>query len=153
MLTEKLCYPCYKMFVVFEKRAVSKELFKQKIPVIQDLQARIASSKEFIDQNVQSVLCVKDMADVAHISLYHYTRVFKEIYNTSPYKYFINKKVQEATSLLVNTELPITTIAYNLGFKDLNSFSRSFRKMHKISPTDFRTKYLSKLRTKAIFDQ
>lgn len=125
---------------VSKKASASRDSSKGISYHIGDLHARVALSKQFIDQNIQSALHLKDMASKAHLSEFHFSRVFKKIYNITPYQYFIKKKVEHAAHLIIKTQLPFTAIAYSLGFKDIHSFSKTFKKIYHTSPTEYRRK-------------
>jgi AraC-like DNA-binding protein len=106
--------------------------------IARDLFARIKESKEYIDKNAHQVLHIKAMAEMAYMSEFHFLRTFKEFYGVSPYQYYLRRKLDIAVDLLQSTSLPITTIAYDIGFKDVNSFSRFFKKVMKKSASAHR---------------
>jgi AraC-like DNA-binding protein len=105
-----------------------------------DLFGRIEESKEYIDKNAHQTLQIKAMAEMAYMSEFHYLRTFKEFYGVSPYQYYLRRKLDIALHLLQSTSLPITTVAYDIGFKDVNSFSRFFKKVMKKSASAYREK-------------
>ena len=53
--------------------------------------------------------------------------------------FFIRLKMQRACFLLDTTDMPIKAIAADLGFEDPLYFSRSFRRIHDLSPVQYRT--------------
>lgn len=64
----------------------------------------------------------------------------KSVYNTVPVDIISRVRIQAATELLTQTELTISEIAYRVGFNDPKYFSRVYKKMTGISPTEARGK-------------
>jgi two-component system response regulator YesN len=55
-------------------------------------------------------------------------------------EYLTSLRIGKAASLLRNTNLPVTEISLQCGFKEANYFSKFFRKYMNESPLDFRQK-------------
>lgn len=68
------------------------------------------------------------------------TSKIKSIYGILPVELMNRVRVQAATELLTQTELTISEIAYRVGFNDPKYFSRVYKKMTDISPTEARSK-------------
>ena len=64
--------------------------------------------------------------------------LFKEYTGQSPIHYFASLKINEAKKLLRNNELTVSQIAYALGFSDIYTFSRAFKKTTGFSPTAYK---------------
>lgn len=99
---------------------------------------RLFVSKQFIDKNIHTSLTVKEIAATAFISEYYFSRLFKEVFNVSPHQYYLIKKAENAAELLFNTDLPISKIADEAGFRDIYSFSRAFKTIYNINPSVYR---------------
>lgn len=65
-------------------------------------------------------------------------RKIKDLTGQSPAVYIRNMKLQKAKELLQNTDLNVSEVAYEVGFKDLSYFSRSFSEEFGISPSETR---------------
>ena len=68
------------------------------------------------------------------------TSKIKSVYGILPVELMNRVRVQAATELLTQTELTISEIAYRVGFNDPKYFSRVYKKMTDISPTEARSK-------------
>lgn len=80
------------------------------------------------------------VADEMNCTIQHICKLFKENTTTTFLKYITEKRINMASQLLISTNKTVSEIAENIGFSDINYFSRVFKKMRGISPSEFRTK-------------
>jgi AraC-like DNA-binding protein len=66
------------------------------------------------------------------------SNLFAKISDKSPLQFIQERKMLEAKRLLRYTDKTIKEIAYELGFEDIQTFSRFFKKMENVSPSDFK---------------
>ncbi len=81
---------------------------------------------------------VADYAALLHKSPKTLSNVFKKLGNTTPLKFIQARLLLEARRLLKYSDKSISDIAYEIGFNDLQTFSRFFKKNQGLSPLDFR---------------
>ena len=86
-------------------------------------------------------ITIDDMAKVACISKYHFSRLFKESTGQSPYKYLSQYRIDKAKDLLISTNLSVNEIALRVGFDDMSSFIYLFKQHMHVSPLQFRKHY------------
>ena len=96
---------------------------------------------KYIQFNYSSDISVDDIASAVGISRSHLYRVFISNLNQSPIDYLTEYRINEACTLIKNTNLSISEIAVSVGFFDQFYFSRVFKKIKKIPPS----KYLQSL--------
>ena len=77
------------------------------------------------------------MAREAGLSLYYFCREFKKSTGKSPKKFIIYQRIEKAKELL-RRDFKITDIAINVGFNDLPSFNKQFKKIIGMTPTEYR---------------
>ncbi|WP_156495206.1 AraC family transcriptional regulator, partial [Oleiphilus sp. HI0128] len=70
---------------------------------------------------------------------------YHELTGISPLKHFSNMKIEQACSLLEQTNISISDIAYQLGYDDALYFSRVFKKLMKVSPRNYRKELRKRL--------
>ncbi len=92
----------------------------------------------FITQNIESNVTMTEIADHVGKSAEHIIRVFKQEVKKTPYAYMLEKKIDLAKLLLVNTNMPIKKIAQRLNYNDEYYFSATFKKHTGISPSKYR---------------
>lgn len=109
-----------------------------------DLIAKINKSKVMMRESVYKVLQVEDIAKQLHISYSGFRRAFKELTGTSPSKYMMELKLNEAKLLLSNTKQSVKEISYNLNFENPEYFSVFFKKRTGITPLDYRNSVVVK---------
>jgi AraC-like DNA-binding protein/quercetin dioxygenase-like cupin family protein len=97
-------------------------------------------SIEFMQQNIEHPLSLKELATEAHISSSHYAALFKKKTGYPPLEYFNHIKVQKACQYLHFTSLHIKEIAYKLGISDPYYFSRFFSNIMGMSPLEYRNR-------------
>jgi len=97
-----------------------------------------ATFEKVIAQNLYSDLDLNQFAALCHMSLSTFKRKFKTVYNESPAKYFTKMKINKATENLLNLELRISDIAYDLGYESLTTFNRAFKEQVGLSPSEYR---------------
>ena len=94
--------------------------------------------RNFLDLQITQKFSINELAGKVSKSPSHTIRVFKEEFGVTPYAYVLNKKIEYAKQLLINTNLPIKQIAYDLKFADDYYFSNIFKQKTKVTPGKFR---------------
>ena len=92
----------------------------------------------YIEKNYMESITIDLLAKQANLSSRQLTRLFQEAYHISPGNYLLQLRIQKSKTLLNYSELSICDIAYQSGFNDSNYFSRQFRNITGITPTQFR---------------
>lgn len=98
------------------------------------------SVQEIMHNNYATNLTLADYAKLSCKSIPTFKREFKKIFNDSPAKWVVKKKLNMATELLENTDLSIGDISFECGFENQTHFSRIFKEKMGVSPSQFRTK-------------
>lgn len=99
---------------------------------------RAVEAALFIQENAQKPLRLDDVARRVGLSSFHFLRLFGKVVGTSPHQYLVRARLRRAAELLADPSLPITRIAYDVGFLDLSNFIRTFRRAAGVSPRTFR---------------
>lgn len=119
--------------ILFLKIAGATELdAPAEIRVRQTLQRCLS----YIDRNFLEVRTIQEVAAACHVSIGHLTRSFLRFGYGSPYRYLTRKKMLHAAALLDSRMLLVREVADRLGL-DPFQFSRVFKRVHGISPSDF----------------
>jgi len=94
----------------------------------------------FMNHNYKFNISLERFAFMTGRSLSTFKREFKAIFNTTPGKWLMNKRLQEAYFLLDKENKKPTDIYVDLGFEDLSHFSFVFKKLYGISPSELNKK-------------
>jgi hypothetical protein len=78
------------------------------------------------------------MSRVAYLSEFHFNRVFHQITGLPPNKFISAMRLDEAKRLLLNTNLSITDICFEVGYNSLSTFTRRFTQRVGLGPREFR---------------
>ncbi len=100
---------------------------------------------QFVEAHLSDKVRVTTMAQVAMCSERHLRRLFHQTLGMTPKRWLLERRLQRAAALLVQTDLPIKTIAAHCGFDDVPHFHRAFRHRFGQSPTQYRRAALKTL--------
>lgn len=102
---------------------------------------RINEVKQFIDNNLSEKLLLSDLAEKAHLSAFHFQRVFKSIEGETPKQYIKRRRLEAvAHHITTSDEQSMLEIALQYGFNSLQALSRAFKNYYGLSPDQFRQK-------------
>ena len=93
-----------------------------------------------VEQHFKEMHTVAEYAVLLHKSPKTLSNLFKKLGNKSPRQFIQDRKMLEARRLLSYTDKTVSEIGYDLGFADIQSFSRFFKKEEGISPNQFQRK-------------
>jgi AraC family transcriptional regulator, exoenzyme S synthesis regulatory protein ExsA len=103
------------------------------------------SIQHVMEDNFLYNLTLEDFAKIALRSLPTFKREFKATYNTTPGKWLLHKRLENATILLNSTSKSVNEVAFESGFENNSHFSRVFKEKYGKSPLHFRKEILSGL--------
>jgi AraC-like DNA-binding protein len=70
---------------------------------------------------------VRRLARVSGVSEAHFARSFKQAFGLPPHRYLLTRRIERAMALLRETDLSITDVAFQTGWRSLGTFGRTFR--------------------------
>jgi len=88
--------------------------------------------------NLHQQLDLDSLAALVNLSKYHFAKRYKGLTGTSAINHFINLKIEHACQLLDISGQSVSEIGYAVGYDDAYYFSRIFKKVMGISPTEYR---------------
>jgi len=100
---------------------------------------RLLRAKDRMDAASHEKWPVRRLARVSGVSEAHFARSFKLAFGIPPHRYLLARRIERATTLLRDSELSITEIAFHTGWESLGTFGRTFREVTGDSPGEFRT--------------
>lgn len=99
---------------------------------------RISSAVDYIVQNLSEDVSMKDLAQRLGMTERVFTRFFRSATGNS-FTDFVNRlRVNKACQLLMETDLYVTNICYNVGFNNVANFNRRFLEIKGMTPKEFR---------------
>jgi len=100
------------------------------------LYKRIVRAKLFIDDHYSDNIDLDNISDQAHFSKFHFIRLFKSIYGSTPNNYLIKVRMDKAKILLVKGHSVLET-SNMVGFDSPTSFTGMFKKISGQTPSTF----------------
>lgn len=92
----------------------------------------------YINNNYDKELSLSVLSDIFHVSKYHLSHVFKDNMKISVTDYILHRRIGEAQSKLLETELSISQISDYTGFSNCCYFDRQFKKIVGMTPNEYR---------------
>ena len=104
---------------------------------------KLQPALEWMIQHTGKNTSLVELADLTHLSITHFRRLFMETFKESPAKYALRLRLNHARELLETTDRTIANIALDAGFYDQSHFVKAFRNIYKITPTAYRRRHAS----------
>src|SRR5688572_1269443 len=98
----------------------------------------ITRAKAFIQEHHTEDLSLEQVAKAVHMSTFYFCKMFHKSTGVNFTEYVSRVRIEKARNLLLNPNLRISEIAYEVGFQSLTHFNRVFKKLLGQSPTEFR---------------
>lgn len=100
--------------------------------------ARLAKIKNYVEANLDQRIGIADMAQVAGLSPFHFSRVFKLATGQTPYQFLARWRIDHARTLLQQGDMPLAEMALACGFSNQAHFTAAFTKAVGAPPGRFR---------------
>ncbi|MCF7873357.1 MAG: response regulator [Candidatus Omnitrophica bacterium] len=104
------------------------------------IEEKIARVKEYIQRNYHTQVSLNDAAKIVFLSPKYLSRVFAKVTGQGFNQFKLSCKIDKAKELLQKSSLTIEQISYQLGYQNIESFVRIFKKFTGKRPTQFRKK-------------
>ena len=91
----------------------------------------------FVMDNLDGDLGLSDLAAVAHLSEYHFARLFKATTGQTPHQFVIARRVERAKALITEGRLTLAEVAVVCGFTDQSGLTKHFKRIVGVTPKRF----------------
>lgn len=92
-----------------------------------ELLRRLLRARDRMDAASHEAWPIPRLARVSGVSEAHFARSFRDAFGLPPHRYLLTRRIERATALLRDTDLPITEVAFATGWNSLGTFGRIFR--------------------------
>lgn len=99
---------------------------------------RIRRAVELMHARLAEDLPLEEIASAAHLSPFHFARLFKKLTGATPHAYLATLRTARAQSLLADTDFSITQVGARVGYDSPSHFAKAFRQATGLSPSAFR---------------
>jgi AraC family transcriptional regulator len=101
----------------------------------------LARVRSFISEDLAETIRIADLAKLAGLSEFHFSRLFKNTTGLSPYAYVVDARMRAAKERLRTNGEAVLEIALAVGYSSTAHFSTAFKKHNGMTPTAFRAAY------------
>ena len=127
---------------IASKTAIIFHKLIQFIAANKETQENISSDavlvKNFIDSHIYQQITIDDLSKLIFKSNSHTIRIFKKAYGISPYKYYLNHRMEKIINVLRSTNSSVKEVAFMFGFNDEHYFSSVFKSKTGKNPSFYR---------------
>lgn len=92
----------------------------------------------YINKYYYTNLTLEEVADVCNLSHFHFSRVFKNYCGVNFIQYLTNLRIEKAKQFLIESSATIEEISEKVGYKEVSYFSKTFKKIMEMSPSQYR---------------
>jgi len=95
----------------------------------------------YIDTNFKNEITLSDISRIVHLNAVYFSQLFKQETGLNFTQYLIQRRIETAKELLLDSSNRIAEISFQIGYEDPNYFSRVFKKTTGLSPQEYRSSY------------
>lgn len=110
------------------------------IPIKKKDLLRLNPVIEHIDKNYSQNLAMENIAKMVNMSYYHFSRYFKKVVGKTFKEYIDYVRISEAEKLLIKGGSSISEVAYEVGYSNISSFNRVFKRVRGYTPSVIKAK-------------
>jgi len=103
----------------------------------------ITKARAYIHEHQTEELSLGQVAKSINMSSYYFCKMFKKVTGINFTDYVARVRIEKSKNLLLNPNLRVSEIAFEVGFQSLTHFNRVFKKILGQSPTDYRSQLLA----------
>lgn len=98
-------------------------------------------ARDAMDRRYAEELDMPSLASSVGYSEAHFIRTFKAVFGETPYRYLQRRRVERAMFALRHTAVSVTDVCFDVGFNSLGTFSRTFKEIVGLAPSEYRLRY------------
>jgi AraC-like DNA-binding protein/ligand-binding sensor protein len=100
----------------------------------------VAKAKKFIEDNYTEELSLSQVAKAVNTSIFYFCKLFRKVAGVTFTEFVSRTRIEKAKNFLLNPNLRVSEVAFEVGFQSLTHFNRTFKKIVGQSPTEYREK-------------
>lgn len=131
------------LFYLLSESSLERKGFKSidttKKSTRKELHRRLLIAVSYIHDHYKEDISLDVLANIAMLSKFHLLRLFKTCFGKSPHQYLMKIRLEKSRDLLRNASLSNSEIAFQIGYQEVNSFYRFFKKEAGMTVSEFRS--------------
>ncbi|MEM7659541.1 MAG: AraC family transcriptional regulator, partial [Bacteroidota bacterium] len=117
-------------------RPLSQARFLHDLP--NEYQSRMELIQNYLEAKVQEKIYLKEVADLVNLSEPAFCRFFQKMMGRSFFTFVNEYRINQASRMLIDTDWPVSEIAFACGYESLPHFHKQFKRIHESSPAKYR---------------
>lgn len=93
---------------------------------------------EYLEYSLDSEITLAALAELTDMTVAEFSKAFTAAFNTTPYQFVLDRRIERAKTLLASTTLAITDISAAVGFSTPSHFATTFRSRVGVTPSSYR---------------
>lgn len=102
----------------------------------------VTKARRYIRENLGDRLTLEEVATHAGLSPHHFCKVFRRAVGVNLIDFINRSRVEHARQMLLKADARVSEVAFEVGYRSLSQFNRSFRTVTGESPTEYRRRIL-----------
>jgi AraC-like DNA-binding protein len=103
----------------------------------------IKKARDYIQEHQGEKLSLGQVARAVNMSTFYFCKTFKKVTGINFTDYLSRVRIEKSKNLLLNPNLRVSEIAFEVGFQSLTHFNRVFKKILGQSPTEYRSQLMA----------
>lgn len=132
---------CHNLLEILLIKILRHQHFELEVDSKNKTSKDIAFIKHYLKTYYRESIQLEDLASMTHLSRFYISHSFKKDVGLSPMEYLMTIRIKESKILLRTTNYSVSQIADIVGFTTPTYFSKQFRKVTGISPSDYREQF------------
>lgn len=116
---------------------ILRGLHDQTQPSLSRHQHNLENAADYIIAHYNKNILLEDLAKLCYLSIYHFGRLFKSRYHLTPIEYQMRYRIEKAKEMILYSPLSLPEMASKVGYANIQSFSKAFKKMQGVSPSEY----------------
>ena len=102
--------------------------------------ALLQRARDYIHDNIENDISIDDLSRAAHLSKYHFIRLFRSQFGLTPHQYIINHRINRVREELAKGA-PSSDVAVRFGFFDVSHMNRHFKRAYGLTPRQYQIQF------------
>ena len=107
----------------------------------EDLHKKLKLALAYMTKHLEEKITIAQLANLAHLSQYHFIRCFRSAYELTPLQYLTRLRLKRASFLLKKSDATVGNIVPQCGFENESAFIRLFKKEFRMTPIAYRKEF------------
>lgn len=130
-----------KSLVLLMLHQLAKGLETLQNPLLSLHEKALEQTVTHIVERYNQTVALEELSKIACLSVFHFSRLFKEKYGLSPHQFQIRRRIEKAKELIVYSRRSLSSIAEEVGYGSVYAFSKAFKQSEGVSPRQYARAY------------